>query len=110
MSITDFIQLLTPLSIICAIVFGFFQFRRNQKQDDMKESENNTKVLVKLENVISSLSEIKSEINVIKSDFKTEINSIKTDYRLDHDKIIILENDNKTLFNKIEEIRQIVGK
>ena len=104
MLLSDFIQLLTPISIVCGIIFAYFQFRRNQRHDDKKDTETSTIVLVKLENIMSSLSDVKSEITLIKSDFKSEINDIKADYRSDHDRIIILERDKKTLFNKFDEL------
>ena len=68
MVINDILQALTPLSVVFAIVFGYSQFRRSKRQDERKDDENSTAVLIKLENVISSISDIKAEITAFKTD------------------------------------------
>ncbi|MCL2774226.1 MAG: hypothetical protein FWD71_12870 [Oscillospiraceae bacterium] len=68
MLLNDIIQALTPISIVFAIVFGYSQFRRAKRIDERKDDENGTAVLIKLENVMSSISEIKAEITSFKSD------------------------------------------
>ena len=96
---SDFIQLLTPISIIAGIIFGYYQLRRNQKHDDHSESAKNTTFAVKLEHISSQISDMKAE-------FRAEFNTLKSDAKLDHDELIVLKRDVKTLYSKFDELKK----
>ena len=64
----SFVEALAILSPLAALIFGYFAFYNARKQNEHKEAENKTTVLIKLENIGDDVKEIKSEVKDVKID------------------------------------------
>lgn len=62
--------LISLLSVSFAIFSGIINLKRNQTKDDKLEATQLTSVIVKLENIGTGVTEIKSEIKSVKEDTK----------------------------------------
>ena len=62
--------LISGISVAFSIFAGISNLRRNQKLDDKKDATEMTTVIVKLENIGTGITEIKSEMSNVKSDIK----------------------------------------
>ena len=62
--------LISILSVGFAIFSGVLNLKRNQSHDDKLEATQLTSVIVKLENISTGVTEIKSEIKRVKEDTK----------------------------------------
>lgn len=62
--------LISIISVSFAVFSGVMNLRRNNKCDDKKDASQMTTVIVKLENIGSGISEIKSEMRNVKSDIQ----------------------------------------
>ena len=62
--------LISILSVGFAIFSGVINLKRNQTHDDKLEATQLTSVLVKLENISTGVTEIKSEMKSVKEDTK----------------------------------------
>ena len=62
--------LISGVSVAFGIFAGISNLRRNQKLDDKKDASELTTVIVKLENIGTGITEIKSEMSNVKSDIK----------------------------------------
>lgn len=87
---------ISGLSLAFAIYTGIASMKRNQKVDDKKDASELTTVIVKLENISNGITEIKSELNNVKSDRKE-----------DREQIIRLEESLKSAWKRIEELIQL---
>lgn len=55
-----FLTVLSIISTVCAIVFGYKAYRRNQKADDVTEAQKLTRMETKLDSISGSVSRIES--------------------------------------------------
>ena len=62
--------LISGISVAFSIFASISNLRRNQKLDDKKDASELTTVIVKLENIGTGITEIKSEMSNVKSDIK----------------------------------------
>lgn len=62
--------LISILSVGFAIFSGIINLKRNQSHDDKLEATQLTSVIVKLENIATGVTEIKSEMKSVKEDTK----------------------------------------
>lgn len=62
--------LISFVSVTFGVVVGIANIRRNNRSDDKKDASQMTTVIVKLENIGSGISEIKSEMRNVKSDIQ----------------------------------------
>jgi peptidoglycan hydrolase CwlO-like protein len=90
--------LISGVSLAFGIYQGITNMRRNNKKDDRNDAAQLTTVIVKLENISNGISEIKNEINGVKSDQKD-----------DHDHIIRLDESLKSAWKRINEISGKAG-
>lgn len=67
---TEVALLISILSVAFAIFSGVINLKRNQSHDDKLEATQLTSVIVKLENISTGVTEIKSEIKSVKEDTK----------------------------------------
>lgn len=78
-----------------SVAFAFYQGitgnKRNQKADDRSEASQLTTVIVKLENIGTGITEIKSEIN-----------NVKTEMKDDRERIIKLEESAKAAHKRMD--------
>lgn len=88
--------LCSGIAIVVSLFFGILNKKRNEKTDTKEETTQMTTVIIKLESISTGISEIKSELNNVKSDRKE-----------DRDKIIRLEESLKSAWNRINELIQI---
>jgi len=85
--------LISGVSVAFGIYQGIINMKRNNRKDDRNEATQLTTVIVKLENISNGISEI-----------KTEINGMKSDQKDDHDHIIRLDESLKSAWKRINEI------
>lgn len=62
--------LISGISLAFGIFSGISNMKRNQKSDDKNEASQLTTVIVKLENIGTGITEIKSEMTNVKNDLK----------------------------------------
>lgn len=60
-SLETFLTILTVLASVCAIVFGFAAFRRNQKKDDTDKGSSQGTILSELGFIKGGVEDIKAE-------------------------------------------------
>lgn len=83
--------LISGVSVSFAIYQGITNMKRNQKADDKSEATQLTTVIVKLENIGTGITEIKSEVSNLKNDIKE-----------DHDRIIKTEESVKSFHKRLD--------
>lgn len=83
--------LIAALSLIVACIVGISGITRNMKSDDKQEAAEMTTVIVKLENISSGISEIKTEMKNVKNDIQ--------DLR---DRLIIAEQSTKSAHHRLD--------
>ena len=86
----ELMSIITILSVSCSIFFGYKAFSRNKEQDDKMDATQITTVIVKLDNIESTVNEIKQD----NKSFKVDIQEIR-------EKLIKLES-------KVEKLEDIV--
>lgn len=64
----EIVQILAILSPLAALVFGYFSFNNSRKQNERKEAEEKTTIIIKLENINDTVKDIKSDISSVKSE------------------------------------------
>lgn len=62
--------LISGISLAFAIYFGIINVKRNKSSDDKQDASEMTTVIVKLENIGTGITEIKSEMTNVKNDIK----------------------------------------
>lgn len=83
-------EILTLCSLAMVLVFNIISQWRLSSTATHTDTEQITKLSMKIEEVITGI-----------NDIKTEIRDIKEDVRQDHDKIIVMERDIKSLWKAI---------
>jgi peptidoglycan hydrolase CwlO-like protein len=83
-------EILTLCSLAMVLIFNIISQWRMSSASAHADTEQITKLSVKIEEVISGI-----------KDIKTEIKDMKSDIRTDHDKIIIMERDIKSLWKTV---------
>lgn len=95
----DLKTLISLVSLAFALFSGILVIRRNNKTDDVAEANKMTTVIVKLENMMNVLNEVRSEINSLKEDIR--------EYR---EKQIIMDQSLKQAWHQIDELKVVVSK
>lgn len=85
--------LISVISISFAIYSGLKNIKRNDSKDIKNDAATMTTVIVKLENISTGISEIKSEVQ-----------SIKADQKEDHDKLIETIASAKQAHKRIDDL------
>ena len=86
----ELMSVITILSVACSIFFGYKAFSRNKEQDDKTEATTLTTVIIKLDNIDSTVRDIKA-------DFK----STRNDMQDARERILVLEKDVKNLTERV---------
>ena len=86
-------EILTLCSLAMVLIFNIVSQWRMSSAVAHADTEQITRLTSKMEEVISGINDIKNEIR-----------DMKEDIRQDHDKLIVLERDMKTLWNRIDNI------
>ena len=81
-----FMWIITVLSIACSMFFGYKAFARNKTQDDKADATQLTTISIKLDNIDSTVRDIKA-------DFK----STRADMQDARERILLLEQEYKNL-------------
>ena len=85
------IELTAALAVaIVSLCFNFYQY---QKKTHSRDGSTVATVTSKLDHIAGDVSEIKSEIK-----------SIRADWMRDHETLIVIERDMKTVWKRIDEI------
>ena len=84
---------ISALSLAFGIYQGVSNLKRNQKADNVREATQMTTVIVKLENIGSGISDIKSDMR-----------NVKDEVRELRDRIIKVEDSAKSAHRRIEEL------
>ncbi|MDD3347322.1 hypothetical protein [Oscillibacter sp.] len=85
--------LISGLSLAFSIFFGISTQRRSAKSDDKKDATEMTTVIVKLENIGTGITEIKSEMTNVKNDVKE-----------DRERLIRVEESAKQAHKRLDDI------
>lgn len=85
--------MISGISLAFGIYQGIANMKRNHKTDSQKDASEMTTVIVKLENISTGITEI-----------KTEFNSMKTEIKDLRDRLIINEQSLKSAWKRIEII------
>ena len=83
-------EILTLCSLAMVLIFNIISQWRISSASTHDDTEQITKLSAKMEEVISGIKDIKNEIRDMKDDIRT-----------DHDKIIVMERDIKTLWKTV---------
>ena len=89
----DLSLIISGLALIFGVYSGIATIKRNQKADNQNDSSQMTTVIVKLENISTGITEIKTEFNGMKNEVK-EL----------RDRLIITEQSSKSAWKRIESI------
>ena len=90
--------LISGISLAFGLYSGIAQLKRNKSKDDKTDASEMTTVIVKLENIGSGISEIKSEMGNIKADIKE-----------DRERQIKVEESAKQGHKRIDELLQRIN-
>lgn len=93
------LALATLLSIACGIIFSTRAATRDKEKDDKAEASQMSIVMFKLDNIDSTVKDIKA-------DFK----STRADMQDARERILVLERDHKALSEKMIHIEQALDK
>lgn len=85
-------DIVSIVSVLSMFVFSMINLWRSGRADTEKDAQEMTKISLQLDTLQKGIDEIKSEIK-----------DMKADIRKDHDKLVVLERDVKTLWNKYNE-------
>jgi len=86
---------ISTISIVFTIFNSVVGYKRSNRNDTQNDTATITTILVKLENIDKSMSDIKTEMKVTRRDFQ-EL----------RDKVIISEQALKTIWSAIENLEQ----
>ncbi|MBO4697080.1 MAG: hypothetical protein J5643_07380 [Lachnospiraceae bacterium] len=93
------LTILTVVSSLCAIVFGYDKFRRSQKKDDIEEGKNTGSIMTDLGEIKSGVNDIKAEQREQRKmnlEFVERLVKVETSDTSAHEKIAALQ----TMINK----------
>ena len=83
--------IISVISLIVAAVVGFTNIKRNQNSDNRQAAAEMTTVIVKLETINSSVSEIKADVR-----------NTRTDMQDLRDRLIIVEQSAKSAHHRLD--------
>ena len=86
--------IISALSLVFGVYSGMTAIRRNNKKDNTREASEMTMVIVKLEDISSGISEIKTDLSNVKGDIK-EIT----------ERLIVAEQSIKQAHKRLDEIK-----
>ena len=87
-------MIITIISVGCAVFFGIQSYTRNKKQDTEMDAAEKTALFVKLENISSTVLEIKAEISIIKEN----LNEIR-------ERLILVEASARQAHKRLDEMK-----
>ncbi len=87
--------IISGMALAFSVFFGLATYRRNQRTDTQKDASEMTTVLIKLENISAGITEIKSELNSVKSEIK----------EMNH-RVTIIEQSLKAAWRQIDEMKK----
>jgi outer membrane murein-binding lipoprotein Lpp len=89
--------LISGVSVAFGVFAGISNLRRNQKLDDKRDATEMTTVIVKLENISTGITEIKSEMSNLKNDIKES-----------RERLIKVEESAKQAHKRLDSLENIV--
>jgi len=89
--------LISGISVAFSVFAGISNIRRSQKLDDKKDATEMTTVIVKLENISTGITEIKSEMSNLKNDIKES-----------RERLIKVEESAKQAHKRLDSLENIV--
>lgn len=90
------IDLLTLLPIISILIAGgsfYFARKKDSTDDAAKQSE-----------VVTEIRAIRSDM----SDLKLDVRELKNEWKSDHDDIVAMKRDFKTMWSRIDELKTLI--
>lgn len=88
--------ILTIVSVCGSIYFGLTNARRNQKTDDKNEAAETTSMFIKMENISTGVTEIKSDLK-----------SIRDENKESRERLIIVEQSAKQAHKRIDKLEGV---
>ena len=67
----DMVTILAVLSPLAALVFGYFSFNNTRKNNERRDAEERTTIIIKLENISENIKDVKSDLENVKQDLST---------------------------------------
>lgn len=83
--------LISGVSVAFGVFAGIINMKRNSKSDDKRDASEMTTVIVKLENIGTGITEIKSEMTNVKNDIKE-----------DRERIVRIEESSKQAHKRLD--------
>lgn len=91
--------LISAVSLAFAIYQGVFSMKRNTKNDVKDDASALTTVIVKLENIGTGITEIKSEMNNVKNELKES-----------RERIVKVEESSKQAHKRLDMFEKLINK
>ena len=91
--------LISVISAICGVAFGFHSLQRTKNIDTKEDSSERTTIIVKLENIGTGINRIENELTSLKEDFKE-----------DHERLVKLESSVRVLWDRVERCEVELGR
>lgn len=91
----DLISILPLLSIIIAGASFYFARKHDTKNDTAQQTE-----------VVAEIRAIRSDM----ADLKTDVRELKNEWKSDHDDIVGMKRDFKTMWTRIDELKTLIQK
>lgn len=91
----DLLTLLPLISLMIAGASFYFARKHDTKNDTMQQTE-----------VVIEIRAMRSDVQELKSDMK----ALRAEYKADHDEIVGMKRDFKTMWTRIDELKNMVSK
>jgi hypothetical protein len=88
-------DIITWAGFIIAAFVAFYNWRQNEKKEDKSQSSELTTLMIKLETITQGIAEIKSDLR-----------GATKENQLLKERVVVLEQGQKTLFNRVEGIEE----
>jgi len=95
----QFLTVLSVLSTVCAIIFGYAAFSRNRKTETADEAKNDATVLSEIGYIKANTDEIKAE--------QKELRKTNTEFM---ERLVAVEASAKQAHKRIDRIEEVQGK
>lgn len=93
----EIMSVITIMSVVCSMFFGYKAFARNKTQDDKADATQLTTISIKLDNIDNTVRDIKA-------DFK----STRADMQDARERILLLEQEYKTLNENVIRLEKTI--
>lgn len=90
--------IISVLSLVASVYFNIRTLRKSEKEEQQTESASMTTVIVKLENIGTGVSEIKSDLRNVKNDLKE-----------DREKIVRIDESCKQAHKRLDALEKKMG-